>query len=131
ADPELVDRLAAQISDEDYEARMAGLLERSHAADVARDSSAKAMWADAFRVLKQADYYIGIMVDRAAGRRTLATSGHRVLDRIALVVTALVVGGVAFYAGRYGELGTALVNGLVVIAFTLRRWLKRREVRAP
>jgi hypothetical protein len=69
ADPELVDRLAADISDEEYEAKIAGLLDRSHAADVARDSGAKATWTDAFRVLKQADYYIGIMVDRALGAR--------------------------------------------------------------
>jgi hypothetical protein len=69
ADPELVDRLAAEISDEDYEAKMAGLLERSYAADLARDSSAKATWTDAFRALKPADYYVGVMVDRALGRR--------------------------------------------------------------
>lgn len=69
ADPERVGRLAAEISDEDYEARMAGLLERSYAADLARDSSAKTRWTDAVRALKPADYYIGIMVDRALGRR--------------------------------------------------------------
>lgn len=69
ADPELVDRLAAEISDEDYEVKIADLLARSYAADLARDSTAKAMWTEAFRVLKQADYYIGIMVDRAVGRQ--------------------------------------------------------------
>ena len=69
ADPELLGRLAAEISDEDYEAKMAGLLERRYAADLARDSNAKAMWTDAFRALKPADYYIAIMVDRALERR--------------------------------------------------------------
>jgi len=128
ADPELADRLAAEISDRDYEAKIAGLLARSYAADLARDSNAKTTWTDAFRVLKQADYYVGIMVDRAVGRRTAAMRRHRVLDRIALVVSALVVGGVAFYAGRYGEVGTALVFGLVVLAFTGWKWLQRRQV---
>ena len=69
ADPELVDRLAAEISDEDYVVKIAGLLARSYAADLARDSTAKAIWTDAFRVLKQADYYMGIMVDQAVGRQ--------------------------------------------------------------
>jgi hypothetical protein len=69
ADPALVNRLAVEISDEDYEDKIAGLLERSYAADLAHDSSAKKMWIDAFRALNRADYYIGIIADRALGRR--------------------------------------------------------------
>ena len=69
ADPALVDRLAIEISDEDYEDKIAGLLERSYAADLARGSNAKRMWIEAFRALNRADYYIGIVVDRALGRR--------------------------------------------------------------
>src|SRR5262249_7397677 len=69
ADPELADRLWAEIADDDFEAKMAGLLERSYAGDLVRDSSAKTTWADAFRALKPADYYIGIIVDRALERR--------------------------------------------------------------
>jgi hypothetical protein len=128
ADPELVDRLAAEISDEDYQAKIAGLLARSYTADVARDSTARTTWTDAYRVMNQADYYMGILVDRAVGQRTVETRSHRLLDRIGLVMTALVVGGAAFYAGRYGEVGTALVIGLVVLAFTGWKWLQRRQV---
>jgi hypothetical protein len=69
ADPELVDRLASEISDKDYEAKIIGLLARSYAADLSRDPSAKTTWTGAFRALKKADYYIGIMVDHAVGRR--------------------------------------------------------------
>jgi hypothetical protein len=69
ADPELVARLADEISDEDYEAKITGLLARRYAADLARDSSSRTTWTDASRALGQADYYIGILVDRAVGRR--------------------------------------------------------------
>ena len=68
-DPALVDRLAIEISDENYEEKIAGLLQRSYAAGEGRDSSAKKMWIEAFRALNRADYYIGIMVDRALGKR--------------------------------------------------------------
>jgi|SRR5215831_15057352 len=64
----------------------------------------------------------------AIARGTVETARDRVLDHVALVVTALVVSGIAFYSGRYGEWGIALVLGLVWLAFTGWRWLKRGPI---
>jgi hypothetical protein len=68
-DPAFAERLAGEISDEDYEEKIAGLLTRNYAADVAREPRAKEAWADAFRTVQRADYYIGIMIDRALARQ--------------------------------------------------------------
>jgi hypothetical protein len=68
-DPQLSDALAAQMSDEEYEAKIAGLLAREFAADVGRDSNAKDTWRQARAVLGQGDHYILVMIDRAVGRK--------------------------------------------------------------
>ena len=68
-DASRVDELAAQMSDEEYEAKIAGLLERSFAADIAADAGARAVWQQAHSVLAQGDHYIQIMIDRAVGER--------------------------------------------------------------
>jgi hypothetical protein len=65
----LAERLAGEISDDDYQEKIAGLLTRSYAADVAREPRTKEAWADAFRAVQRADYYIGIMIDRALARQ--------------------------------------------------------------
>jgi len=67
SDPELATRLAASISDADYELKMAGLLSRSFAEDVSRDASVKQLWQDARAVLGKGDYYILIVIDKAVG----------------------------------------------------------------
>jgi hypothetical protein len=69
ADGDLAERLAAEISDEDCKDKIAGLLARSYAADLARDPALKATWAEAFRVMATRDYYMGVMVDRAVARQ--------------------------------------------------------------
>jgi hypothetical protein len=66
-DPRRVDELASEMSDEDYESKIAGLLERRYAADVATDMGARAVWQQAHSVLAQGDHYIQIMIDRAVG----------------------------------------------------------------
>jgi hypothetical protein len=68
ADPELAERLASEISDEDYEAKIAGLLRRSFAAELKRDPQAKSVWREAWSALHQGDHYILIMIDQAVGR---------------------------------------------------------------
>jgi hypothetical protein len=55
------------MSDDEYEEKIAGLVARSYAADIARDPTAKKRWADAFRVLSQGDHYILIAINRALG----------------------------------------------------------------
>jgi hypothetical protein len=69
ADPGLAERLADHISDSDYEAKIAGLLERSLADDIARDPQAKHLWQQAWSVLKEGDHYLLIMIEAAVGRQ--------------------------------------------------------------
>ncbi len=67
ADPDLVERLAAEISDEDYEDKIAGLLSRCYAREIAADRGAKKALADAFATLNRGDHYVLIMINRAVG----------------------------------------------------------------
>lgn len=67
ADPALAERLASQISDDEYEEKIAGLLTRSYAADIARDPTAKKRWANAFRVLSEGDHYVLLAINRGLG----------------------------------------------------------------
>lgn len=69
AEPGLVERLAAEISDEDYEDRIAGLLNRCYATEIAADRDAKKAWAEAFATLSRGDHYVLIMINRAVGRQ--------------------------------------------------------------
>jgi hypothetical protein len=65
ADPALAEQLASEVSDEQYETKIAGLLKRSFAADTAADPGARDIWQRAHSVLGQGDHYILVMVDRA------------------------------------------------------------------
>lgn len=70
-DLDLPERLAAEITDEDYEKKIAGLLSRSYRADIARSPEARAQWKEASDVLHQGDHYILIMLDQdLAGLQT-------------------------------------------------------------
>lgn len=69
ADSGLADALASQLSDEEYEKKISGLLARGLAADLAANSGAKDEWQQAQAVLKTGDHYLSIMVDRAVGSR--------------------------------------------------------------
>ena len=66
-DFELPFRLNAEISDEEYEKKIAGLLGRCFAAESAAASDAEAEWWQAVDVLGQGDHYIHIAVDQAIG----------------------------------------------------------------
>ena len=67
ADPALALQLASEMSDDEYEARIAGLLKRGFAADRAADPRATDVWRQAHQVLGQGDHYILVMIDRAVG----------------------------------------------------------------
>jgi hypothetical protein len=64
-DPALVEKLQAEISDEEYEAKIAGLIERSWKRDVETDANAGNLYREAFTTLSQGDHYLLIMIDRA------------------------------------------------------------------
>jgi hypothetical protein len=68
-DPILIERLEKEISDDEYEAKIAGLLERSYENDVASDKGAHEIYREAYAVLNQGDHYILIMIQHALGRR--------------------------------------------------------------
>jgi hypothetical protein len=68
-DPTLPGRLESEMSDEEYETKVAGLLTRSFAADVAARPEAASAWKQAAEVLNEGDHYILMMVDEAIGRR--------------------------------------------------------------
>src|SRR5438552_3273420 len=69
ADPQLADQLASEMSDEQYEGKIAGLLRRRFVEDIAVDPEAKGAWQRARSVLEQGDHYIAIIIDRAVGSR--------------------------------------------------------------
>jgi len=66
-DPERVKEFEAEISDSDYEAKIAGLLERAYARDTKADTAAVAKYREASAILHQGDHYLLIMIDRAIG----------------------------------------------------------------
>jgi hypothetical protein len=68
-DPSLPLRLASEISDEEYEKRIAGLLVGSFSTDMLANPEAEEQWRHASRVLEEGDDYISIMLDNAVGQR--------------------------------------------------------------
>lgn len=56
ADPELPAQLASEISDEDYERKIAGLLSRRFGVEVGGGPAAEAQWRQAAEVLHQGDH---------------------------------------------------------------------------
>ena len=66
-DPALAQRLSAVISDADYEAKIAGLLSRCFAHDVASDPGRKQAWSKAMNILRKGDYYLLVMLDQSVG----------------------------------------------------------------
>jgi hypothetical protein len=68
-DPTLAERLAVDTSDADYEDKIAGLLRRKYSAQIARDSTARREWSEAFRALGSGDYYLLVILRRALGRQ--------------------------------------------------------------
>ena len=68
-DPALVKKLAAEISDEEYERKIAGFLKRAYQRDLARDSAVRDSYREAYAVLNQGDHYLLIMINQALGRQ--------------------------------------------------------------
>jgi hypothetical protein len=68
-DPTLPQRLEAEISDDEYERKIVGLLTRSFAADVRANPQAEDQWKHVSTVLHQGDHYVLVMLDEAVGHR--------------------------------------------------------------
>jgi hypothetical protein len=67
-DPALVEQLATEVSDEEYEGKIAGLLERSYRHDLTADSANGDRYREAYSVLTRGDHYLVVMIRRALGR---------------------------------------------------------------
>jgi hypothetical protein len=64
---DLVDELALQISDEQYEWKIGRLLARSYEREVAGAKTIKSVWQAAYSRLNEGDHYILVMLDEALG----------------------------------------------------------------
>ena len=64
-DPAMVDALADEMTDDDYEAVIAGLIQRAYARDVAQASSSRERYQSARAMIEQGDHYLLVMIDRA------------------------------------------------------------------
>jgi len=68
SDPALAEQLATEVSDEAYERKIAGLLERSYRRDLTADDAAGDRYREAYSVLTRGDHYLVVMIRRALGR---------------------------------------------------------------
>jgi hypothetical protein len=68
-DHQLPAQLASEMSAEEYERKVAGLLSRRFGVGVGADPAAEAQWRQAAEVLHQGDHYILVMLDEALGSR--------------------------------------------------------------
>ena len=68
ADVGLAQRIAAVISDADYEAKISGLLRSRFADESAHDPHARDRWSEAWKVLSQGDHYILVIINDAVGK---------------------------------------------------------------
>lgn len=109
-DPVRVERLSQEISDSDYETKVAGLLQRSYRRDLSIDPSARAEYAAAAARLREGDHYLSIMIDRALGPDAKAPGvvPWRLLARSAAFVVLVVPGIVAIL----------MAIGIAAMAFT-------------
>ena len=69
ADPQVAEALANEISDQDYEKKIKGLLAATYRSDVAATPDAKDAYREAYSVLKKGDYYLLVMLEQALGRQ--------------------------------------------------------------
>ena len=67
-EPESVDRLAQEISDADYEAKITRLIEQVCARDTATDPSAVEEYRKAYEVLDEGDHYLLVMLKPGLAR---------------------------------------------------------------
>jgi hypothetical protein len=147
-DPARVAQLEAEVLEEDYERKVAGLVHRAYQADARASGSATATYREAAAVLHQGDHYLLVMIDRALGSvmpGTTAGTGVSVVGQVAQFVLLVVPGVVAILmafgllAGVISEgtgsvrevaatvLGTAALGGAGY--YLIHLWLRERKRR--
>src|SRR5207244_3819415 len=98
ADPQLAAELATQMSDEEYEAKICGLLRRGFQSDLTTDPHTRDRWRRALAVVNQGDHYISIMIDRAVGSKLKSWSQVWGVRAVPAALAAFVVGGAFLFA---------------------------------
>jgi hypothetical protein len=92
--------LSAEMSDDEYEAKMTGLLKRAYEADCAADGQARGRWQAAAAVLNDGDYYISIMVNDAIGSKLRLWPQVWGVRAVPAALGAFAICGVALFVGR-------------------------------
>lgn len=59
----------ADVSDSEFESRVAGLIRRSYRADVKANAESEGVYRDAYARLAEGDHYVLVMIEQAIGRR--------------------------------------------------------------
>jgi hypothetical protein len=88
----------AEISDNDYENKIVGLLQRAYQRDVEADGGAQALYRAASRALHQGDHYLLVMIDQVLGpaaRGHLASPVLHLFGQAALFVVLVLPGSLA------------------------------------
>jgi len=68
-DPSRVERLSQEISDPEYEAKVAGLIKRAFEHDHRTDPRAADSYRAAYQELEKGDHYLSIMLSRTLARK--------------------------------------------------------------
>ena len=69
AEPALIEELAKEISDEDYELKVSTLLAGAYRRDLESNPQARQEYRHAYSILSQGDHYLLVMIERTLGRR--------------------------------------------------------------
>jgi hypothetical protein len=130
ADIALAERLAAAISDADYEAKIRDLLRNSVAHDAAQDPGAKDRWSAARQVLSQGDHYILIMIDDALGTPS-SVMQTRIVHLAYIILTSGLLATIWYASGFLGSptylsiwtgaLGVLTLSQLAFLTIAIRR----------
>ena len=147
-DPMLPVQLESEISDQEYEEKVAGLLARCFQADTARDPATEVEWRRAADVLGEGDHYILHMLARAQETLSAPTRRPHLAARAGLFVLLVVPGAIALamaagivvvyisgevpddsggrLAGAFGLIAGVLILGSVG-AYLFRLWFTERR----
>lgn len=119
-DPEKLEKFEEEISEGEYETRVAGLIRRSYLADVRADSSARSAYREAYAVLRRGDYTVQLLIERALGGRlrdpfSPASVGLAILCLVPALAAVLMAIGFVWMGlteGTTQAMATGLLGGL-------------------
>jgi hypothetical protein len=145
-DPIRVEAFGAEISPQQYEAKIAGLLRRRYRRDVERGVDTAVNYRDAYRRLQEGDHYLTVIIEQALGLELrsvpnsarlfeiLAKVGPFLLlvlpGTVAMVMAAGLTFGLVAGQAESGSEAMALLVGVLFLTgcgyYLFRLWLKYR-----